>query len=434
MPLLWRPAHGCRGRRPPRSRRVLPLWLRRVGARRGSDGRRPSADPRAPARAPQPPRRLAHLARYAWRRGRRRDADGALGRRDPQGRRQLHRLRRADPRVRRPLAGPDQGRRGTCERRARPAGPRQGRAHRRRRRARCLRRARRPVSDRRLPDRLRDLLEHERERGPGHTRRRRCPRERRRQHGPVVERRLPVGRPSRGARAADARPAAGARHARGLARAQGDGVRRRRQVRSDAPDGRRAGDARPGILGLRGAGPAGRCAGARHARARRPDSARRDRRRHWPEHAPGVRRARQAAPHGGDRTAGRSTGRPVRGPGCARRSRRGVRSAEDGGRLADEDRERPSPARLRSESRSRRNHASGAPEGQLDHAREGQPRHPRGRDPGVGAGDWQRHRDHGRRHAGPPRAERLRPAARPEFARVDQAPRRRLATPGGEVR
>ena len=51
--------------------------------------------------------------------------------------------------------------------------------------------------------------------------------------------------------------------------------------------------------------------------------------------------------------------------------------------------------------------------GQLDHARQGQPGHPRGRHPGRRAGDRERRCDRDRRHAGPLRAQRLRPADRP---------------------
>ena len=97
--------------------------------------------------------------------------------------------------------GPDQGGRGQDQRRARRArrGPR--RADRQGRRRGRERRARRPVPDRRLPDRLRHLLEHERERGDRRARRRRGPSQRPRQHGPVLERRLPLRRPPGGARA-----------------------------------------------------------------------------------------------------------------------------------------------------------------------------------------------------------------------------------------
>ena len=71
-----------------------------------------------------------------------------------------------------------------------------------------------------------------------------------------------------------------------------DGVRRRRQVRPHASDGRGAGHARPGVLGLRGAGAPGDRARRVDARPRRPDPARRHRGRHRDEHASRVRRAR----------------------------------------------------------------------------------------------------------------------------------------------
>ena len=95
----------------------------------------------------------------------------------------------------------------------------------------------------------RDELEHERERGDRDARRRGRPRERPREHGPVVERRLPLGGAPRRARRAscdDLLPALEQLAAR--ARGEGGGVRRRRQVGADAPDGRRAGHARPGVL------------------------------------------------------------------------------------------------------------------------------------------------------------------------------------------
>ena len=65
----------------------------------------------------------------------------------------------------RPLARPDQGRGRARQRRARAARRRHGGAHRRSRRPGRRRRVRRPVPDRRLPDRLGHVLEHERERG-----------------------------------------------------------------------------------------------------------------------------------------------------------------------------------------------------------------------------------------------------------------------------
>ena len=147
-------------------------------------------------------------------------------------------------------------------------------------------RARRPVPDRRLPDRLGHLVEHERERGDRGARRRRRPRERRRQHGPVLERRLPDGRAPRRARRDRARPAAGARAARRGARGA-----RREEFDDVVKSGRThwmdavPGHARPGVRRLRGAGARGDRARARHAAAARQGAARRHGRRHRPEHA-----------------------------------------------------------------------------------------------------------------------------------------------------
>ena len=167
----------------------------------------------------------------------------------------------------------------------------------------------------------------------------------------------------------------------------------------------------------------------------RPDPARRHGRRHRPEHASGVRRE-------GARAALRRH-RPRRSPRRPTRSRRRPRAtalveavgrAEDARGLADQDRERPPLHGLGPARRSRRDLPAGAPEGQLDHARQGEPGHPGGRDAGRGAGDRQRRGDRGRRPAGPFRAERLRPADGAEPARLDQAARERLAPAGREVR
>ena len=83
---------------------------------------------------------------------------------------------------------------------------------------------------------------------------------------------------------ADQRPAAGARRARGGVRGQGRRVQRHRQVRPHAPDGRGAGDARPGVRRLRGPGPARGAADSQRAAAGRADPARRHRDRHRAEH------------------------------------------------------------------------------------------------------------------------------------------------------
>ncbi len=191
------------------------------------------------------------------------ERERALGRRDNESGRELPGLGRADPRRRRALARPDQGRGRARERRPRVARPGPRPAHRRSGGPDRGGRVRRPVPDRRVPDRLWHELQHERQRGHRDARRRGRPRERPRQHGPVVERRLPVGRPPRGARPGRERPAPRARAARARARREGDGVRRRRQVRPDASDGRCPGHARPGVRGLRGAGAPGHRARSR---------------------------------------------------------------------------------------------------------------------------------------------------------------------------
>ena len=101
---------------------------------------------------------------------------------------------------------------------------------------------------------------------------------------------------------------------------------------------------------------------------------------------------------------------------------------KDGRRLAHEDRERPSPDGLRPARRARRDLPARAPEGQLDHAGQGQPGHSGGRDAGRRAGDRQRHGHHGRRHAGPLRAQRVRADDRAQPAAVDPPAHR--APPG----
>ena len=139
-----------------------------------------------------------------------------------------------------------------------------------------------------------------------------------------------------------------------VARGEGGGVRRRRQVGPHALDGRRSRHARPGVRRLRGAGARRNRARQRRAAAARQDPARRHRGRHRPQHASRVRRARAHAPLEGDRPHDLGAGRSVRGEGRARRHRRGLGRAEDGRRLADEDRERHPVSRLRPARRARR--------------------------------------------------------------------------------
>ena len=110
---------------------------------------------------------------------------------------------------------------------------------------------------------------------------------------------------------------------------------------------------------------------------------------------------------------------PVRGPGQPRRAGRALRRAQGDRRLADQDRQRPGADGLGPARGHRRDLPARAPEGLLDHARQGQPGDPRGRAPGLRPGDRQRHRDHHRRHAGQLRAQRARAADRAQPARVD---------------
>ena len=70
----------------------------------------------------------------------------------------------------------------------------------------------------------------------------------------VVQRRLPLLDPHRRHRRRHPRPGPGAGAPRRLPGAQGRGVRRRREVRADPPDGRHAGDAGAGVRRVRGSG------------------------------------------------------------------------------------------------------------------------------------------------------------------------------------
>ena len=123
---------------------------------------------------------------------------------------------------------------------------------------------RRPFSPRGVADRFRHPDQHESQRGdrePGERTARRQARhevagasERSRQHEPVVQRRFP-DRDAYRRRAGDRpSPAAGARAPAQGAGEEVQGVRPHRQDRPHPPAGCDAADARPGVLGLRGAG------------------------------------------------------------------------------------------------------------------------------------------------------------------------------------
>ena len=207
-------------------------------------------------------------------------AKRAVARADPAGRGELPDLVPAAGAHPDPRARPAQGRLRAGQQGPRPARRREGRRDHRRRRRDRRRQARRPVPHRRLPDRFGHQLEHERQRGHRHAsrgqRRDRAP-QRRRQHVAELQRHLPDGHPHRRHRSRCAPSDSGAGGAARVAGRQGPPVAHRRQVRPHAPDGRRAGDARPGVRRLRPPGRGGHRAGARR---RCPGSA------SWPSAAP----------------------------------------------------------------------------------------------------------------------------------------------------
>ncbi len=150
-----------------------------------------------------------------------------------------------DPRV-----GPVEGRLRAGEQGPGPAGAGKGRRDHRRGGRDRRRPPRRPVPHRRLPDRLGHQLQHEHQRGDrqhrGRERRDGAP-QRRRQHVAVVQRHLPHRHPHRGHRSRGASSDSGARGAARGAGSQGQRVAHGGQVRPHPPDGRRSGDARPGV-------------------------------------------------------------------------------------------------------------------------------------------------------------------------------------------
>ena len=270
---------------------------------------------------------------------------------------ELQDRRRADAALDHPRARHRQARLGDRERGARQARRRGRRRHPLRRPGGDRRRPRRPLPARRLADRLRHPVQHERQRGdlqPRHRAARRRarlqepdPPQRPRQHVAVLERRLPRRDVDRDRRGGHAPPRARAEApARGAGR-QAGGLRGHREDRPHPPDGRDAADAGAGVLGLRQAGreldPARGERAAPDLRAR----PRRHRRRHRPQRAPRVRRARGGGDRGHHRPPVRDRAQQVRVARRARRAGGAVRATEDRGRLADEDRERRAAARLR---------------------------------------------------------------------------------------
>ena len=130
----------------------------------------------------------------------------------------------------------------------------------------------RPVPDRRVPDRLGHVVEHERERGASpslasRAARRAGPPQRPRQRVAVVERRVPVGHPPRGrprrsTRRPDARRSSTSRRRCGRRQRE---FAHGREVGPHPPHGRHAGHARPGVRRLRRAGRATASSGSRDA-------------------------------------------------------------------------------------------------------------------------------------------------------------------------
>ena len=408
------------------------LLLRRLGAVEGAQRELAWPSPRAPVGASPAPPRLSTLGPVAteaktelWGAETRKAVDELPG------------LRRADPGPGRALARPDQGRGGARERRARAARRRQGRADRRGRRPHRGRRARRPVPDRRLPDRLGHVLEHERERGD----RRRSPARTctRTTTSTWASPRTTSSRPPSTSRRSasstnDLLPALDRLAASLEAKAEEfDDV-----VKSGRThlDGRGAGHARPGVRRLRGPG----------ARGHRARARRRSPRLGkiplggtavgtGPEHAPGVRRARARAAR--TRRPG-STISPPADPFEAQAARDGLVEASGAlktvavslTKIANDIRLMGSGPR------------AGLAEIALPELQKGSSIMPGKVNPVIPEVVTQvaaqvignDHGDHGRRPAGPLRAERLRPADRAQPARLDPAARERVAAVRREVR
>ena len=237
------------------------------------------------------------------------------------------------------------------------------------------------------------VLEHERQRGDRRARRRGRAPERRRQHGPVVERRLPLRRAPRRARR-DRRTTCCPRSS-----SSPTSLEAKAQEFDDVVKSGRTHlmDAVPVTLGQEFAGYAAQVARASPACRTRCRASGRSRSAAPPSgtglntHPEFAARVRDCS-HDETGLADLGARRPLRGAGRPRRARRDVGRAEDRRRLADEDRERPAPDGLRPARRSGRDLPARAPEGLLDHARQGQPGHPRGRHAGRCAGDRERRR------------------------------------------
>ena len=253
----------------------------------------------------------------------------------------------------------------------------------------------RPVPDRRVPDRLGHVVQHERQRGAS-------PRsaserlgdggapERSRQRLAVVQRRVPVGDPPRGrARRSTAQLIPALEHlATALRKKQREFERKVVKIGPHPPHGRHPGHARPGVRRLRGAGRAGGVdAAARRAAPRRRAAARRHRGRHRHQRAEDIRPRRH---HEAGRThsACRSPRRTTTSPPRARATRWSSVSGDLRAlavalvKIANDIRWMGSgPAH-----RAGRDPHPRPATGLVDHAGQGEPGHGRGGDPGVRAG------------------------------------------------
>ena len=304
----------------------------------------------------------------------------------------------ADPRARRREGGRRRG-----ERRPRRARPRHRRRHRR---------GRPEVAEGRWDDHFpvdtfqtgsgtstnmnaNEVIAHARVGAPRPIR----PPERRGQRLAVVQRRVPHRDPRRG-RGGDApRPAARPRPPGRRARRAGPGQRDRREGRPHAPHGRHARHARPGARRLRHAGQPGGRAHRGRGRAGGRGAAGRHRHRHRAQRAGRLRRAPWS------RCSSTARRRPARGPrplrcaGRARRAGQPLRRAAGPRGGAAQDRQRRALDGVGTEHGPGRDPPARPAAGQLDHAGQGEPGHPRGREPGRRPGVRQRHRRRVRRRA-----------------------------------